>query len=162
MAANADPIGDDAHELIIERVYDVPRALAFEVWADPKHLVRWWGPRDGEHDYTMPVCEMDFRPGGAYRFSIMSPSGTQYWQHGTYREIVAPERLVFTFKWGPEGGQRTNEMLIEVTFTALARDRTRVRFVQRRFVAATQRDGHRTGWNESFDRLASYLGRSPR
>ena len=159
MAANVERIDNDALELVIEHVYDAPRELVFEVWSDPKHLVHWWGPRDDDRDFSMPVCEVDFRPGGVYRFSIASPSGTQYWQHGTYREIVAPERLAFTFAWGPEGGQRTNEMLIEVMFEALPRDRTAMRFVQRRFVATTQRDGHRKGWNESFDRLVSYLGR---
>ena len=154
MAANADVT---LNELVIERIFDVPRRLAFEVWTRPAHLKHWWGPRDDALDFSMPACETDFRPGGRYRFCISSPSGEKFWQHGEYREIVEPERLVFTFAWGPEGGQRTNQMLVQITFTELGPHKTSMRFVQTAFETLTQRDGHRAGWNECFDRLIAYF-----
>lgn len=154
MRANAESVRTP--ELVIERVFDVPRRLAFDVWTDPKHLANWWGPREGDRDFSMPVCEMDFRPGGKYRFAIRSPSQREYVQRGEYREIVAPELLVFTFTWDAQGDQRTNEMLVRVTFAELGANKTRMRFVQTAFVSATQRDGHRGGWNACFDRLAAY------
>ncbi len=58
----------------------------------PEHLARWWGPRD----FTLPTCEMDFRPGGAYRHCMRwSTEGRDFWSLGVYREIVVPERIVF-------------------------------------------------------------------
>ena len=155
MGANVEE--SPATELVIERVFDVPRRLVFSVWSDPLHLVHWWGPREGDRDYSMPVCEMDFRPGGKYRFTIRSPSGQDYVQRGEYREIVVPALIVFTFAWDPQGGQRTNEMLVRVTFAEIGHEKTRMRFVQTAFATAGQRDGHRSGWNECFDRLAEWL-----
>ncbi len=51
-------------EIVLTRVFDAPRRLVFEAHTRPEHVTRWWGPRG----FTMPVCEMDFRPGGAWRF----------------------------------------------------------------------------------------------
>ena len=60
----------------------------------PQHLANWFGPKD----FTLPFCEMDFRVGGHYRLCMRSPDGKDYWVHGVYREIVEPERLVFTWE----------------------------------------------------------------
>ena len=85
-------MGED-RELSITRVFDAPRELVFQAWSDPKHVMSWWGPRG----FTMMSWTMDFRPGGAWRGCIRSPEGLDYWSQGVYREIVPPERLVFTF-----------------------------------------------------------------
>ncbi len=81
--------------LKIARILDAPRSLVFKVWTTPEHWAHWLGPRG----FTTPSCEMDFRPGGAYRACIRSPEGTDYSMRGVYREIVEPDRIVFTFAW---------------------------------------------------------------
>ena len=140
-------------EIVMTRSFDAPARLVFEALTDVRHVSRWWGCSEG----TDSVFEIDFRVGGEYRFCIRAPSGQEYRQRGIFREIVPPERLVFTFAWDAQGGQRTNEMLIDVTFTELGPERTKMRFVQSAFETASQRDGHLGGWTECFDRLARYL-----
>ena len=78
--------------LTITRVFDAPRALVFKVWTQPEHLAHWWGPRG----FSLPTCQLDLRPGGAYRFQMKSPTGDIVWWHGVVREIVEPERIVWT------------------------------------------------------------------
>lgn len=82
-------------EIVMTRIFDAPRELVFEAHTKPEHLTRWWGPRG----FTLPGCEMDFRPGGTYRFVSRGPDGAEYVFKGEYREIVPPERLVNTFEW---------------------------------------------------------------
>ncbi|MBA2247950.1 MAG: SRPBCC domain-containing protein, partial [Chloroflexia bacterium] len=74
------------------RTFDAPRELVFTAWTDPAHLAQWWGP----HGFTNPVCEVDLRPGGAWRIDMQGPDGTIYPNKGVYQEIVPPERLVFS------------------------------------------------------------------
>src|SRR5687767_9963214 len=75
------------------RLFDAPRHLVFEAMTKPEHIVRWWG-RLGE-GYSVPVCEVDLRPGGAWRHVNRHPGGEAAF-HGVYREIAPPERLVYT------------------------------------------------------------------
>jgi uncharacterized protein YndB with AHSA1/START domain len=139
------------HELVITRTFDAPRALVFKAWTKPEHMVRWLGPKN----FTAPSCTMDFRPGGAYRACICSPDGKEYWMRGIYREIVEPERLIFTFSWEEEG-ERGRENLVTVTFAEQG-DKTRMTFRQAFFESISERDSHNEGWSECFDRLAQYL-----
>ena len=78
-------------EIVIARTFDAPRELVFEAWTDPRHFVHWWGPFPG----TNPACEMDVRPGGAFRWVMRAPDGADYPLTGVYREIVRPERIVY-------------------------------------------------------------------
>ena len=75
------------------RLFDAPRSLVFEVMTKPEHVRRWWGCL-GE-GYSVPVCEIDLRPGGRWRFVSRHPRGEAAF-HGEYREIAPPSRLVFT------------------------------------------------------------------
>jgi uncharacterized protein YndB with AHSA1/START domain len=152
MAATATATNPTAqHELIITRTFDAPRALVFKAWSAPEHWVRWLGPKN----YSAPHCTMDFRPGGAYRACICSPEGREYWMRGIYREIVAPERIVFTFSWEEEG-ERGRENLVTVTFAEQG-GKTRMTFRQAFFESVSERDSHNAGWTSCFDRLAQYL-----
>jgi uncharacterized protein YndB with AHSA1/START domain len=83
------------HELTITRIFDAPRELVFKAWSEPDRAVRWWGPQG----FTTAHHEIDFRPGGAYRVCMRSPESSEHWQRGVCREVVEPERLVFTFAW---------------------------------------------------------------
>ena len=68
-------------EILMTRVFDAPRELVFEAHTTPEHVRRWWG----KHGTTLPVCEMDFRPGGAYRFVQREPGGAEHGFRGEYR-----------------------------------------------------------------------------
>jgi uncharacterized protein YndB with AHSA1/START domain len=141
-------------ELLITRLFDAPASLVFKAWSSPEHQQHWLGPKD----FTVLSCMIDFRPGGSYRACIRSPEGIDYRMRGTYREILAPERLVFTFSWEEEG-ERGLETLVTITF-AEQDGKTMLRFHQAPFQSIAERDGHRGGWTECFDRLATYLDRA--
>ena len=80
-------------EIRLTRLFDAPRALVFEAIVKPEHIRRWWGALgDG---YSVPVCDVDLRVGGAWRFVNRHPKGEVAF-HGVYREITPPERLVYT------------------------------------------------------------------
>jgi uncharacterized protein YndB with AHSA1/START domain len=81
-------------EIRLTRLFDAPRHLVFEAMSKPEHIRRWWG-RLGD-GYSVPVCDVDFRPGGAWRFVNQTPTGELAAFRGVYREIVPPERVVFT------------------------------------------------------------------
>jgi len=80
-------------EIRLTRLFDAPRHLVFEAMTKPEHVKRWWGGL-GE-GYSVPVCEIDLRPGGAWRFVNRHPKGEVAF-YGEYREITPPSRLVFT------------------------------------------------------------------
>jgi uncharacterized protein YndB with AHSA1/START domain len=80
-------------EIRLTRLFDAPRHLVFEAMTRPEHVKQWWG-RLGE-GYSVPVCEIDLRPGGKWRFVNRHPHGEAAF-HGEYREIAPPDRLVFT------------------------------------------------------------------
>jgi uncharacterized protein YndB with AHSA1/START domain len=80
-------------EIRLTRLFDAPRRLVFEAMSKPEHIRQWWG-RLGE-GYSVPVCEVDLRPGGKWRFVNRHPKGEAAF-HGVYREISAPDRIVFT------------------------------------------------------------------
>jgi uncharacterized protein YndB with AHSA1/START domain len=80
-------------EIVLTRLFDAPMQLVFEVMTRPEHVRQWWGQLgDG---YTVPVCEIDFRVGGKWRFVNRHPKGDAAF-YGEYREIDAPKRVVFT------------------------------------------------------------------
>jgi uncharacterized protein YndB with AHSA1/START domain len=83
-------------EIVITRVFDAPRRLVFDAFSKPE-LVRQW--LLGPPDWSMPVCEIDFRVGGRYRYVWRHVSGNEMGMGGVYREIVAPERIVATEKF---------------------------------------------------------------
>jgi uncharacterized protein YndB with AHSA1/START domain len=138
--------------LEVTRVFDAPRDLLFEVWTQPEHIKHWWGPRG----FTTLSCEMDLRPGGAWRVQSRSFDGREYAEHGEFREIVEPERLVFTHAWENREDNPGLETLVTVIF-AEEGGKTRMTFRQAVFDTTESRDGHAQGWNEAFDMLAEYL-----
>jgi uncharacterized protein YndB with AHSA1/START domain len=153
--AATNGLGADAPErvLVITRVLDAPPSLAFALWADPAHAKHWAGPRG----FTATHVEGDLRPGGAWRACLRrDENGEELWQGGVYREVVEPERLVFTFAWDGEDGRRGHETLITVTFAEHGAGKTKMTFRQAVFESVGQRDGHQGGWSSAFDRLAEH------
>ena len=79
-----------AREIVTTRVFDAPRALVWRSWSDPEQLKRWWGPRG----FTNTFHVFEFRPGGAWRFVMHGPNGTDYPNECMFVEIAEPERIV--------------------------------------------------------------------
>jgi len=77
-------------EIVLTRVFDAPRHLVFEAFTKPELLQRWFGPRG----WSMPVCEVDLKVGGTFRFVLRGPDGNDMRMPGTYRELAPPERSV--------------------------------------------------------------------
>ncbi len=80
-------------EISMAREYAAPRSLVFEAWTRREHVVRWWGCGP----MTMPVCDIDLRVGGSWRYVLLMPDGEEYGFHGVYREIIPSEHLVHTY-----------------------------------------------------------------
>ena len=141
-------------EIKMVRVFDAPRALVFEAHAKCEHLKHWWG-RGNPLD-----CELDFRPGGTYRFVEHTPEGGQYAFRGEYLEIQAPARIVQTFEFEGAPGQvcvQTLDLTEEggkTTATSVTRFPTRE---ERDGMLST---GMEDGAGKSDDALAAYLAKS--
>jgi uncharacterized protein YndB with AHSA1/START domain len=160
------PMGPGEGELVIERVFDAPRELVFQAFTQPEHLMRWWGP----HDWTLSYCALDLRPGGVWHYCMAGPEGEQSWRRAVFREIVPPERLVYTDTFSDADGNVVPptryglspdwpaETLATITF--VERDgRTTVTLRSTGIAAAPpkEREVARQGWSESFDKLAAVL-----
>jgi len=142
--------------LVITRTFDVPRDLVWKAWTEPERLARWFGPRG----FTNTILKADFRPGGAYRFHMRSPDGTDHWLQGVYHEIVEPERLVSTFAWADaEGKPILPETLLTVSLAEHG-GKTKLTLHQAIFESVTARDQHNEGWSSSLERLAEYLAKA--
>ena len=140
-------------EIVLTRVFDAPRELVFEAHSSCEHLSNWWGPRQ----YEFTSCEIDFRPGGAWRMVHRGPDGEEYGFHGEYREIVPPERIVWTFEFeGMPGHVSVETLPLEEHDGKTTRTGTSV------FDTVEDRDGMlesgmESGAAESMDRLDEYL-----
>jgi len=148
------PVATDtaAREIVASRVFDAPRELVWKAWSDPKHIVQWWGPQG----FTTTMQEMDFRPGGAWRFIMHGPDGTDYQNKSIYREIVKPERITYSHVSGP---------LFEATVTFTAQgDKTRIE-VRMVFESAELREkvakdfGAVEGLHQTLERLGEQLAK---
>ena len=142
-------------ELVITREFNAPRALLFEALSKPEHVKRWYGLRQ----LTMPVCEMDFRPGGKWRYVIRKANGREQGFGGEYREIVPPERIVWTFGFDGMPGEPGEEVL-----TLVEQDGVTTLTAYSKFNSIEERDGAiasgmETGAAETYDRLEELLPR---
>ncbi len=141
-------------ELVITAVLDAPRNLVFEAFTKPEHVKRWWGLRRS----TMPICEIDLRPGGAWRYVVRdTETGREDGFSGVYREIAAPGRLVYTEGWE---GLPGHDYL--VTATLDEKDGRTTVTSRLQYKSVEDRDGHihsgmEPGMRETYDRLGEYL-----
>jgi uncharacterized protein YndB with AHSA1/START domain len=145
-------------EIRVTRVFDAPRALVFDAHTRPELVRRWMLGPDG---WSMPVCEIDLRPGGGYRHVWRSDAdGSEFGFRGEYREIVAPERIVHTERFdGTEAGDDTDALCTLVLTEA---DRRTTLTYTMRYPSREVRDqalasGMTDGMAASYDRLESVL-----
>ncbi len=146
----------EGQELVLTRVFDAPRELVFKAWTDPKRVAQWWGPQG----FTNPVCELDARPGGAIRIHMRGPDGTVYPMTGVYREVIEPERLVFTSAALDEKGNPMFEVLTTVTFAeqgGKTKQILRARVIKSTAQAAPYLAGMEAGWTQSLERLSAFV-----
>jgi uncharacterized protein YndB with AHSA1/START domain len=140
-------------ELVVARVFDAPRGVVFTAWTNPEDLPHWML---GPPGWTMPVCEIDFRPGGAWRIVWRQPDGTEMEMRGGYREIVPPERIVSTESWGGKWPETRNTVTLseehgQTTLTL------KILYPSKEARDAALQTGMKDGMAQSFNRLEEYL-----
>lgn len=145
-------------EVRFTRTFDAPRELVWKAWTTPALLQQWLLGPDG---WTMPICEMDLRPGGAWRYGWHSPSGEgdDFEMSGEFKEVAPPEKLVSTERWGTEWPESINTLVLTEK-----NGRTTITLTSR-YASKDVRDqavatGMAKGVEASFDRLAGILGRA--
>ena len=143
-------------DLVLERVIDVPLALVWTAWTKPEHVSKWFAPKP----WTVASCEMDLRPGGAFRFVMRSPEGQEFPNVGCYLEVVPQSKLVWTDALLP--GYRPAP---EPFFTAVVSMQTEGKGTRYRAIAvhkdAVSREKHEQmgffeGWGQVLDQLVTY------
>ncbi|MGZ7182294.1 MAG: SRPBCC family protein [Halobacteriota archaeon] len=159
-------------ELIITRVFDVPRELVWAAWTEPEQLKKWWGPRG----FTSPFSRIDLRVGGKYLHCMRGPDGKDYWSTGVYREVVSPKRLAMTDSFADEEGNvvsatyygldpefpRELQVIVELDEKEGRKTRLTLKHGSIKNLNETDVANMEQGWNESFDKLAECLGTSER
>lgn len=141
-----------SHELVITRVFDAPRSLVFKAWTEAERSAVWWGPRG----FTTLSCQIDARPGGVWRRRMRSPDGVEFVKCGVYRDVVEPERLVFTYATEEAGGGVGLETLVTVIFDDVG-GKTKLTLRHALFEDVAERDAHEGGWTSCIERFAEYL-----
>jgi uncharacterized protein YndB with AHSA1/START domain len=131
--------------LTLKRRVAAPPAKVYQAWTDPQKMMRWYAPAGADTLHA----ETDARVGGRFRVLMRTPDGEEHDVSGVYREVVADERLVFTWTWRskPEW-----ESLVTVT---LRRDgaATLLTLTHEQLLDETERDEHRAGWSGALDKL---------
>jgi uncharacterized protein YndB with AHSA1/START domain len=136
-------------KLHLSRVFDAPRSLVFAAWTTPEHLSKWYGPKG----FTMPSCEMDFRPGGVFRFTFRGPDGTDIPFDGAFREVVHEERIVYVGK--------VLGLEVHTTLTFDERDGKTTLTVEQVYSSESPSTrGAPEGWKQTLDRLEAYVAQS--
>jgi uncharacterized protein YndB with AHSA1/START domain len=141
-------------ELILTRVFDAPRALVYRAWTEREHMMQWWLPGPG---FTVPVCELDVRPGGALRIDMRGPDGTLYPNTGCFFEVSKPDRLVFgtvavdDVEHAIIAGMNTVTLAAQQGKTKLT---LHARIIHVAPEAAAAIAGMEMGWSNCLDRLA--------
>jgi uncharacterized protein YndB with AHSA1/START domain len=151
---------DDA-TLILRRMLNASPELAFRAWTTPEHIQQWMRPEPG---MVVPIASMDLRVGGKFRIQMKDPNGEFFTAAGEFREVKAPERLVYTWDWEKDGsGAEFGELegktsLITVEFLQRG-ECTEMVFTHSRFATVASRDSHARGWARVADGFATFVGK---
>jgi uncharacterized protein YndB with AHSA1/START domain len=157
--ATADTVGSTTfttpsdREVVMTRVFDAPRTLVFDAWSKPEHVQQWM---TGPEGWTMPVCEIDFRPGGEWHFVWRREDGSEMSMRGVYREIVRPERVVHTESWGGDWPETVNTHVLAEENGKTTSTIT-ILYPSKEARDAALQTGMKDGASVTFERLAEYL-----
>jgi len=149
MNESVKPSANKPPDLRLTRVFDAPRRIVFEAWTKAEHLSKWFAPEP----LTIPSCEVDLRPGGVFRLVMRTPEGIEYPFEGSFLEVVAPERIVFTGTIH-EG----NTTVTTITFTEHAGKTTLTAHQTYAFESDATR-GAKEGWTRTLDQLGKHVAR---
>jgi uncharacterized protein YndB with AHSA1/START domain len=140
-------------EVVVTRVFNAPRRLVFDAYTSCAHLPHWML---GPPGWTMPICEVDLRPGGASRFVWRRSDGSEMEIRGTYREIVPPERLVQTESWGGDWPESVDTLVLteEDGMTTLTMT---ILYPSKEARDAALQTGMKDGMSQGYDLLEEYL-----
>lgn len=138
--------------LVVSRTFDAPRELVFRMWTEAAHFAQWCAPAR----FEIVDSRVDARRGGVWLSEMKAPDGETCVASGVYRDIVPPERLVFTYAHEAADGSRGPETLVTVLFEEV-NGKTRLTLNQSVFDTVENRVAHSMGWNECMDRLAEHL-----
>lgn len=143
-----------APQFTITRIFDAPRALVWQAWTEQADAAEWWHPRG--ISMKPGSVSVDVRVGGRYAYTMVNDAdGSEYPTTGVYREVAAPERLVFT--WASPGDPDESAPVITVTLRELDGERTEMLFHLVGFPGAPGDDNVYDGWDSAFDLLAEHL-----
>jgi uncharacterized protein YndB with AHSA1/START domain len=152
------PSEEDAFRvgITIARVFDAPRERVWREWTEPEAFADWFGAAGG--DVPLPTVSMDVRPGGSLRLTMFAgPERHEINWTGVYREVVEPERLVFTLSDQPDDEQYE---LIVVVLTDLGDGRTEMLLEQHGLMSPEEYERAGSGWSTFFDRVDERLAHS--
>ena len=155
---------NDTKSVVIERTFDAPVELVWQMWTDPAHFASWYGPMGA----SIPTCNMDVQIGGKRHFcmAMETPNGPmQMWFTGEYKEIVPNERLVYTESMSdeegnvkspqdmgmPEGHPATTDVVVELQDID---GKTKMTMTH---VGVPADSPGAMGWGMAFDKLATYI-----
>jgi uncharacterized protein YndB with AHSA1/START domain len=160
MTARNDPTTNTPnHKLIVTRELDAPRELVWKAWTEPGQVKAWLELGEGTR---IESVKMDLRVGGKFRIQTKMRDGEFFTAAGTYLEVKAPERLVYTWDWEKDGGGAEfgelegNESQVTVEFR-VSGQRTQLVLTHERFASAVSRDSHQEGWQSWLGRLAKFV-----
>jgi uncharacterized protein YndB with AHSA1/START domain len=148
---------DDA-TLIVKRMLNAPPERAFRAWTTPEHIQQWMRPEPG---MEVPRASMDLRVGGKFRIQMKKPDGEFFTAVGVFKEVKAPERLVYTWDWEKDGsGAEFGDVegkpsLITVEFLKRG-ERTEFVLTHSRFATVHSRDSHAQGWDGGVESFAKF------
>jgi uncharacterized protein YndB with AHSA1/START domain len=141
--------------LRLARTVPAPRAAVFTALTDASELAKWWGPRG----FVVPRVDFDPQVGGGYRIAMQPPDGELFHLSGEFREIEAPSRLAYSFRWDPPHPD-DRETVATLSLEDRGRE-TDLCLTQGEFATKERRALHERGWTESFDRLEMLLAERP-
>ena len=153
----------------IERVFDAPRERVWQAWTQPEHLKHWWGPKG----FKVHTCKVSLRPGGTFLYGMKAPDGAEVWGKFVYREVSAPERLVFIVSFSDASGGVTRhpsspgwplQILSTVEFSEISgKTKVTVRWTPHEATESERktfdegREGMKQGWGGTLDQFSAYL-----
>jgi uncharacterized protein YndB with AHSA1/START domain len=136
--------------LTFVRRYAAPPERVWRAWTEPAALKQWFGPANE----PVAVAEIDLRVGGRFRIEFGGKDGREHEVQGVYREVIPPEKLVFTWTWPRSTPER--ESLVTIII-ARQGEGTELVFKHEGFYDQAVRDGHEQGWTGAFAKLERYL-----
>jgi uncharacterized protein YndB with AHSA1/START domain len=162
---------EDGKFLILERVFDAPRKLVFEMFQKPEHLKEFWGPKG----WDVPYCKVDFRPGGIWHYCMKCSDqnqgdyyGMESWGKAEYKEIVEPEKIVYVDWFSDAEGNANPDMpstLVTMSFVDMGNKTkliSRGEYVSAEALKTVMDMGMIQGITETWDRLEDHLAKVQR